>query len=96
MNESPRRALVIDDEPAIRRYLRATLSAHSYNIFEAGTGQDGINAVITHRPDIIVLDLGLPDISGLAVTQQLREWSQVPIIVLSVQDQEAEGLGRRL
>lgn len=90
MTEPSPRVLVIDDEQAIRRFLRASLGAHNYKIFEAGSGQEGLNAVVIHRPDIIILDLGLPDMSGLAVTQQLREWSQIPIIILSVQEQEAD------
>lgn len=90
MSQAILRVLVIDDERAIRRFLQASLSAQGYKIFEAETGEAGIQAVITHRPDIIVLDLGLPDMSGLEVTQHLREWSQIPIIILSVQDQEAD------
>ena len=92
MNDTPaaNRVLVIDDERAIRRYLRAALLAHHYTVYEAATAQEGLNAVILHRPDIIILDLGLPDMSGLDVTTELREWSQIPIIILSVQDQETD------
>ncbi len=90
MSESGPRVLVIDDERAIRRFLRTSLTAHGYTVFEAANGQEGMNAVLTHRPDLIILDLGLPDIDGLEVTQQLREWTQIPIIILSVQEQEAD------
>jgi two-component system KDP operon response regulator KdpE len=84
------RVLVIDDERSIRRFLRASLSAHGYEVFEAATGQEGLNQVTIHRPDLIILDLGLPDIEGLEVTRQLREWSRTPIIILSVREQEAD------
>ena len=90
MNDSGPRVLVIDDERAIRRFLRASLTAHGYTVFEAASGQQGLDAVVTDRPDLIILDLGLPDIDGFEVTQRLREWAQVPIIILSVQDQEAD------
>ncbi|MCP4363309.1 MAG: response regulator [Chloroflexi bacterium] len=90
MSEAGPRVLVIDDERAIRRFLRASLVAHGYTIFEAANGQEGIVAVVTHRPDLIILDLGLPDIDGFEVTQRLREWTQTPIIILSVQEQETD------
>lgn len=90
MSESGPRVLIIDDERAIRRFLRASLTAHSYTVFEAISGQEGLNAVITHRPDLIILDLGLPDMAGIKVLRQLREWTQIPIIILSVQEQEAD------
>jgi two-component system, OmpR family, KDP operon response regulator KdpE len=90
MTEGGLRVLVVDDEPAIRRYLRTALGAHGYQIFEAANGQDGLAGVTVHRPDLVILDLGLPDLDGVAVTTQLREWSQVPIIVLSVRGQEAD------
>jgi two-component system KDP operon response regulator KdpE len=82
------RVLVVDDELAIRRYLRTSLSAHEYQVFEAHDGRDAIREVVSKRPDLIILDLGLPDISGVEVTRQLREWSQIPIIILSVRDHE--------
>jgi two-component system KDP operon response regulator KdpE len=82
--------LVVDDERSIRRFLRASLSAHGYQVFEATTGQEGIQGVAMHRPDLIILDLGLPDVEGLDVTRQLREWTQTPIIILSVREQEAD------
>jgi two-component system KDP operon response regulator KdpE len=84
------RVLVIDDERSIRRFLRASLSAHGYEVFEAATGQEGLSQVTIHRPDLIILDLGLPDLEGLEVTRQLREWTRTPIIILSVREQEAD------
>jgi two-component system, OmpR family, KDP operon response regulator KdpE len=82
------RVLVVDDETAIRRLLRVSLTAHSHKVFEATSGQEALEAVMSHRPDLIILDLGLPDIEGLQVTRLLREWTQTPIIVLSVRDHE--------
>jgi two-component system, OmpR family, KDP operon response regulator KdpE len=89
MTENALRVLVVDDERAIRRFLRASLSAHGYAVFEASTGREALSAVLSDRPDLIILDLGLPDLDGLEVTRQLREWSQTPIIVLSVREEEA-------
>jgi two-component system KDP operon response regulator KdpE len=84
------RVLVVDDERAIRRYLHAALNAQGYTIFEASTGQEALNAVVTDRPDLVILDLGLPDLDGVEVTRQLREWTHIPIIILSVREQESE------
>jgi two-component system KDP operon response regulator KdpE len=89
MNDSSLRVLVVDDERAIRRFLRASLSAHGYTVYEASDGREAVSAVIHNRPDLIILDLGLPDIGGLEVTRQLREWTRTPIIVLSVREEEA-------
>jgi len=90
MTETGARVLVVDDEPAIRRFLRASLSAHGYAIFEAGDGQSALSAVSADRPDLVVLDLGLPDLDGIEVTRLLREWTHIPIIILSVRGQEAD------
>jgi len=84
------RVLVIDDEAPIRRYLRAALGAQGLTVYEAANGLDAINAVLTYRPDLIILDLGLPDIDGIEVTRRLREWSQTPIIILSVREAEQD------
>jgi two-component system KDP operon response regulator KdpE len=84
------RVLVIDDERAIRRFLRASLSANGHTVFEAETGQEALNAVVAARPDLIILDLNLPDMSGVEVTQRLREWTQTPIIILSVREHETD------
>jgi len=81
-------ALVIDDEPQIRRLLRVTLEANGYRVFDAATGQDGIVQVAQRRPDVVLLDLGLPDLDGVEVLRRLREWSRVPVLVLSVRDRE--------
>ena len=89
MTGSGPRVLVVDDEPAIRRFLHTSLSGHGYQTFEAVDGQEGLSAVMAHRPDLVVLDLGLPDMDGIEVTRRLREWTQVPIIIVTVQEQEA-------
>ena len=83
-----RRVLVIDDEPQIRRLLRVTLEANGYEVFDAVTGQAGIVSAAQDRPDLILLDLGLPDLDGVTVLRRIREWSRVPVIVLSVRDRE--------
>ena len=90
MTESAQRILVVDDEPPIRRYLRTALTAQGFSVYEAANGQEALNAVIANRPDIIILDLGLPDIDGIEVTRRLREWSQTPIIILSVREAEQD------
>ena len=90
MTETSARVLVVDDEPAIRRFLRASLAAHGYAIFEAGDGQSALSAVSADRPDLVILDLGLPDLDGIEVTRLLREWTRIPIIILSVRGQEAD------
>lgn len=88
MSEAGQRVLVVDDETSIRRYLRAALSAQGFTIYEAANGQEAINAVVSYHPDLIILDLGLPDFDGVEVTRRLREWSQTPIIILSVREAE--------
>lgn len=90
MNESGPRVLIVDDERPIRRFLRASLTAHQYHVFEAGSGQEALAAVVANRPDIIILDLGLPDLDGIEVVRRLREWDQTPIIVLSVRERETD------
>ncbi|MEQ8174017.1 MAG: response regulator [Syntrophomonadaceae bacterium] len=82
--------LVIDDEVEIRRLLKVGLTAHGYDFIEAANGKDGIVQAATLRPDIVVLDMGLPDLEGLSVVSEIREWSQVPIIILSVRGQEQD------
>jgi two-component system KDP operon response regulator KdpE len=90
MNESGARVLVVDDEPAIRRFLRASLSAHGYEVFEADRAEVVLSSVLAHRPDLVLLDLGLPDLDGVEVTRLLREWTSLPIIIVSVRGQEAD------
>ncbi|MFA6449292.1 MAG: response regulator [bacterium] len=80
--------LVIDDEQAIRRLLRTTLKAHEYDISEASTGQDGIISAATRPPDMVILDMNLPDITGIEVLKKLREWYKRPVMVLSVVNDE--------
>jgi two-component system, OmpR family, KDP operon response regulator KdpE len=84
------RILVIDDENEIRRMLQVGLSAHGYTLGEAASGKEGLNQVLIFHPDLVILDLGLPDIDGLEVLRRLREWSQVPVIVLTVRDREGD------
>jgi two-component system, OmpR family, KDP operon response regulator KdpE len=83
-------ALVIDDEPQLRRLLRVTLEGNGYRVVDAATGHDGILQAAQCRPDVIVLDLGLPDLGGLDVLKRIREWSRVPVLILSVRDGEAD------
>jgi two-component system KDP operon response regulator KdpE len=84
------RILLIEDEQEIRRFLRVSLTAHGYKLVECAKGNDGVLAAASERPDAIVLDLGLPDIDGMEVLRQIREWSRVPIIVLSARGQEQQ------
>lgn len=80
--------LLIEDEPEIRRFLRTTLPAHGFRLYEASTGKDGLTEAQARNPDLILLDLGLPDLDGSEVIRQLREWTATPIIVLSAREQE--------
>ena len=82
--------LVIDDEPQIRKFLRISLSSQGYKVLEAGTGSEGLGQAALNKPDLVVLDLGLPDLDGQEVLSQLREWSTVPVLVLSVRASETE------
>ncbi len=82
--------LVIDDEPQIRKFLRISLASQGYKVLEAATGEDGLAQAALSRPDLVVLDLGLPDMDGQQVLRDLREWSQVPVLVLSVRASEAQ------
>ena len=82
--------VVIEDEVTIRRFLRVTLHAQSYRLFEAATGAEGLVEVATRQPDVVIVDLGLPDIDGLDVIRRIREWSSVPVIVLSARGGERD------
>jgi two-component system KDP operon response regulator KdpE len=82
--------ILIEDEPQIRRFLRATLTGQGYRLFEAPTGADGLVEVGSRQPDVVIIDLGLPDMDGIDVIRRLREWSAVPIIVLSARGQERD------
>ncbi len=81
-------ALIIDDEIQIRRLLRLALESRDYVVREAESGRLGLQEAAFHRPDVVLLDLGLPDMDGLEVLRNLREWSEVPVLILSVRDQE--------
>ncbi|MEI3850521.1 MULTISPECIES: response regulator [unclassified Ensifer] len=87
---SVERILVVDDEPQIQRFLRPALSAAGYEVLEAMTGAEALKAAATTAPDLVILDLGLPDMDGKEVIANLRGWSQVPIIILSARDRESE------
>jgi two-component system KDP operon response regulator KdpE len=89
MNPKPA-ILVIDDEPPIRRLLRLALEPQGYRVFEADGGQLGLQEAAAHRPDVIILDLGLPDMDGLVALKRLREWSQAPVLVLTVRSRESD------
>jgi two-component system, OmpR family, KDP operon response regulator KdpE len=82
--------LVVDDEPQVRRVLRTSLASTGYKLVEAATGEAGLAAAAAHPPDVILLDLGLPDIDGVEVTRRLREWSSVPVIVLSARGEDKD------
>ncbi|HKS30760.1 MAG TPA: response regulator [Chthoniobacterales bacterium] len=82
-------ALIIDDEIQIRRLLRVALEAENYQVHEAETGQRGLIEIANYKPAVILLDLGLPDMDGLTVLKRLREWSEAPVLILSVRDDEA-------
>jgi len=86
-NKGPR-ILIIDDEIQIRRFLRVALTSHGYVVKDVGTGNEGLDAGAMFSPDLIILDLGLPDIDGLEVVRQFREWTKIPIIILSVKELE--------
>jgi len=84
------KVLVIDDEPAIRRFLRASLEAEGYEFLEAGSGEQGLSMAATHVPQVIIVDLSLLDLDGAQVVKRLRQWSQAPILVLTVRDSERD------
>ena len=85
---SAAKILIIDDELAIRRLLRLTLESNGFGIMEASTAKDGIYLAASGHPDAIILDLGLPDMDGLQVLNKIREWSKVPIVILSVRAED--------
>ena len=89
MSDQGARVLIVDDEVGIRRFLRASPAAHGYAVHEASSGEEALQVVPAFRPDVIVLDLGLPGLSGSEVIRCLREWTQTPIVILSVQGDES-------
>jgi len=90
LNKNLPRVLVVDDEKAIQRFLKNALSSAEFSVHIAGSGKEAFTAAIATRPDLIILDLGLPDMDGVEVLRRLREWTQVPVIILSVRDREDE------
>ena len=90
MKENPATILLIEDERQMRRFLRVTLQSESYGVIEAETAADGLSQAAMRNPDIIILDLGLPDMDGLEVIKKLREWSAVPVIIISAREQEGD------
>jgi two-component system KDP operon response regulator KdpE len=90
MTELTARILVVDDEPQIRKFLRLGLEGHGYAVLEAATAEAALRLAVAERPELVVLDLGLPDREGFDVLSALREWSRVPVFVLSVRNREGE------
>jgi two-component system KDP operon response regulator KdpE len=90
MTEIGLRVLVVDDELAIRRFLRVALNGQGFVVYEAACGAEALQVMTIERPDLVILDLGLPDMDGVEITRQLREWTKVPVIILSVREQEAD------
>lgn len=90
MPESGFRILVVDDQPSIRRFLRTSLAARGHTIFEAENGEMALSEAVVRHPDLVILDLGLPDRDGIEITRRLREWTRTPILILSVRGAEAD------
>jgi two-component system, OmpR family, KDP operon response regulator KdpE len=90
MDRKGQRILIIDDETQIRRFLRVSLTSHGYEVRDVGTGQAGLDEVVKFNPELVILDLGLPDISGIEVLSLIRDWSKIPIIILSVKEREID------
>lgn len=82
--------LVVEDELQMARYMRTALIAHGYRVLEAGSGEEAIRRAVMQNPDLVLMDLGLPDMDGVQVIAQLRQWSTVPVIVISARDQESD------
>lgn len=90
MNPTSPLILVVEDEPQMRRFLRGALGSHGYRILEAVNGEEGLARAAAQGPDVILLDLGLPDLDGLEVTKRLREWTSLPVIVISARGQDED------
>lgn len=88
MTEPRTLVLVVEDEPQMRRFIRATLASHGYRHLEANTASEALMMATTHNPELILLDLGLPDGDGIEITRRIREWSRTPIIVISARGRE--------
>ncbi len=90
MSDDKELILLIEDEPQMRRFLRITLQSRGYRLVEAANGQEGLMQAASRNPDVVLLDLGLPDLDGLEVTKRLREWTHTPIVVISAREQEQD------
>jgi two-component system KDP operon response regulator KdpE len=90
MSEHGPHILVIEDDPPIRRFLRASLASHDFEVEEAATGKTALMLATQRPPDLVILDLGLPDMDGLEVIRRLRDWSHMPVIIVSARDQEKD------
>ncbi|HET6462284.1 MAG TPA: response regulator, partial [Candidatus Krumholzibacteria bacterium] len=90
MSTSGAYVLVVEDEPQMRRFIRASLDAHGYQVGEAATASEALALATSRNPDVILMDLGLPDMDGIDLTRRLREWSRVPVIVISARGREAD------
>lgn len=93
MNESGPLVLVIEDEPQMRKFIRASLQSHGYRVIEASEAREAVPLISSHNPELLLLDLGLPDADGLDLTKQLREWTKTPIIVISARGREDDKVG---
>ncbi len=90
MTEPTPTILIIEDEAQVRKFLRAALTSNSYQVYEAESAMEGLRQAATRNPDLVLLDLGLPDLDGLTVTERLREWAKMPIIVISARGKEED------
>jgi two-component system KDP operon response regulator KdpE len=90
MDQQPGLVLIVDDERPIRRFLRASLSSHGFEVLEAENGQEAFTLLTSRHPDLVILDLSLPDMDGVDILKRFREWSDTPVIILSVRDNEEE------
>ncbi len=91
--DTPVTILIIEDEPPLRKFLRVSLEAHGHSVIEAAGGEEGIRQAAAGQPDLVILDLGLPDIDGVTVTRRLREWTAMPIIIVSARGKEQDKVG---
>ena len=89
-DHNQQKILIIDDESSIRKFLRHSISSQGFEVIEAETGREGIQKMIERKPDLVILDYGLPDILGIEVLKKIREWSKVPIIFLTARDNDAD------
>lgn len=92
MEETNSKIIIIDDEPQIRKLLKMSLQAEAYKIYEAASGREGLMLAASVHPDLVIVDLGLPDMDGKEVVKKLRDWSSVPVIILTAREQEQEKL----